>query len=138
MYRSWSTPEEIEQAKARITEEFISRYYEFLEDVPNGGSKEFGWKYGILLTEEGIRNHSKDTMKNLIWFQQNIFTGRWLPMWVKEGYTKNVIWDLNNEGFLSYQVYSNGMARASNRTDWYYIPQRIAKEIYREHKRRRS
>lgn len=37
MYRSWSTPEEIAQAKARITEEFISRYYEFLEDVPNGG-----------------------------------------------------------------------------------------------------
>lgn len=110
----------------------------FWKMCQTGGSKEFGWKYGILLTEEGIRNHSKDTMKNLIWFQQHIFTGRYLPMWVEEGYTKNVIWDLNNEGFLSYQMYSSGMARASNRTDWYYIPQRTAKEIYREYKRRRS
>ena len=138
MYKSWCTPEEVQAAKDRIKEEFIDRYYDFLKDVPNGETKEFGTKYGILLTEEGIRNHSRDTMKNMLWFQQRIFNGRWLPLWVKEGYSKQVIWDLCNKGFLSYQMYSNGMARASNRTDFYYISQRVAKEIYKEYRKKKE
>ena len=134
MYKAWSTPEQVEEARNSIKAEFINRYYEFLEDVPNGGTMEFGRKYGILLTEDGIKNHSKDTMKNLLWYQQNIFSGRWLPKWVEAGYSKHVIWDLSNEGFLSYQMYSNHMARATGRTDWYYISQRVARDIYKEHK----
>ena len=136
MYAITATPEEITAARGKITAEFIDRYYEFLNDVPNGNTRDFGWKYGIMLTDEGIKNHTKDTMKNFLWYQQKIFAGRWLPKWIEAGYTKQVIWALHNEGFLSYQMYSNHMARASGRTDWYYISQRIAKEIYKEHKQK--
>lgn len=125
----------IAEAKERITQEFVNKYYEFLEDVPNGGSKEFGKKYGILLTDEGIAHHKKDTMKNFLWYQQNIFTGRYIHGWEEAGYSKCVIWDLYHDGFFAYTYYSNYRARSTGRSEWYYIPQRVAKEIYKANKR---
>lgn len=125
----------VEEAKVMIKEEFIRKYYEFLADVPNGTSYDFGRKYGIMLTENGVKKHIKDNLANLKWFQQNIFTGRWIQGWEKAGYEKSLIRALHNEGFLSYQGYYNHSARASGRTEWYFIPQRTATAIYKEFKK---
>lgn len=131
------TEEEIAKAKEKISSEFINRYNDFMRDLPNGDTIEFGRKYGIRLTEEGIQEHSKDNLKNVSWFQQWIFSGRWLPEWEREGFNRYQIWALNKQGFLSHQEYSNWNARATGKTDYYYISQKIAKEIYKESKGRR-
>lgn len=129
------TEEEIAKAKERISKEFIGRYNEFMNDLPNGDTVEFGRKYGVRLTAEGIQEHSKDCLKNIAWFQKWIFSGRWLPAWEKEGFNRYQIWALNKQGFLSYQEYSNWNARATGKTDFYYISQKTAKEIYKESKK---
>lgn len=125
---------EVEDAKQKIADEFISKYYEFLADVPNGESNDFGWKYGFKFTDEGKADHSKDTIKNLCWFQSRVFSGRFIPEWEKAGYSKYTIWELSNQGFLSWQEYSNWQARATGRTSFYYISQKTAKEIYKARK----
>ena len=123
-----------EEAKRKIADEFMGAYHEFLADIADAESIEFGKKYGFTMTSEGIKNHSKDTLKNLMWFQQRVFTGRYLPAWEKVGYDRKVIWQLNKEGWLAYQYYSNWNARATGRTDFYYIPQKTAREIYKASK----
>lgn len=119
------------EAKAKIGDEFIRRFYEWLDDYDNMPDREYGRKYGWLKNPEV---ESKDNIKSLIRFQKYIFSGRWLPEWEREGYERNTIWDLNREGFLSYQEYSNWNARATGRTDFYYISQKTAKEIYKASK----
>ena len=130
----WAEAEEVSKAWERISEEFMNRYWEFLGDVKNGQTKEFGRKYGILLTEAGIEAHSKDTAQNVAWFQQNIFSGRWLPEWEAVGYSRNVIWQLSLDGFLSDKEYSNWTARHTGKTSWFYISQKRAREIYKKAK----
>ena len=130
----WAIQEEVDAAKEKISKEFLDRFDEFLQDVPNGGTWDFGKKYGFTLTEKGIQDHSKDTIKNLMWFQSRVFSGRYIPDWEKAGYNRYVIWDLANQGFLSLQEYSNWNARATGRTSFYYINQKVAKEIYKRRK----
>jgi HSP90 family molecular chaperone len=128
----------VEEAKAQISKEFIDKFYEFLEDVKTMDVihvGEFGKKYGILLRDEAARvKHSKDTQTNLLWFQSNIFSGRWSQAWEKVGYDRQVIYELHKAGFLSLQEYYSSMARASGRTCFYYINQANAKLIYKAYK----
>ena len=127
----------IEEAKKKIELGFIERYYEFLKDVNEKeiNDKDFGWKYGYVLTNDMKQKFSKDTQANLIWFQSHIFSGCWLPAWEQSGFERNIIFELHRIGFLSYQWYRNYMARCTGKTDFYYISQATAKEIYKAYKR---
>ena len=133
------TAEQLQAAKEKIAAEFMSRYNEFRADVAKyGETVEFGRKYGIFFQDkETAEKYGKDTQKNLCYFQQRIFTGRWLPEWERAGYDRQVIWQLAVDGFLSYQEYSNWMARHTGKTQFYYISQRIAKEIYKAAKEKK-
>ena len=127
---------EVKNARDRITTEFINGYYDFIHhEIKNGMTKEFGKKYGFILRdEETIKKHSKDTLKNLMWYQQTVFSGRWLQGWEKEGYNRSVIWKLHDEGFLSLNEYSNWNARATGCTLFFFISQKVAREIYKTHR----
>lgn len=129
--------EELDAAKEAIAKEFIDSYYEFLEEVRSGKSQtiEFGRKYGFTLTDEGVKDRSKDSAKTLVWFQSRVFSGRWLQDWEAVGYSRYLIWELYKQGFLSNKEYYNWNARATGRTSFYYVSQKVAKEIYKASKR---
>lgn len=123
---------ELKEAKMQIAQDFINQYYGFLNDIKTMESKDFGRKYGWQLESiKASTGNGKDNQKSLIKFQSLIYSGHWLPEWVRLGYSKQVIWDLNRAGFLSYQMYSNWNARATGRTDFYYISQEKAKAIHK-------
>ena len=115
------------EAKERIKEEFIRRYYEWLDDEQNLSDHDYGWKYGWLKCE----TLHKDNQKSVLAFQKYIFSAyRSAVAWEKEGYTRQDIWQLAREGFLSEQERKEyGVWRT-----YYFISQRIAKEIYKEAK----
>lgn len=116
----------LEEAKVRISEEFMTAYMEWLMDEKMLPDDEYGRKYGW---GKGKESH-KDSLKSAKVFQQYFFAGRYLPGWVKAGYPSDVIWKLHDEGFLSYKLYSNWEARHTGRSDWFFIPQRTVKQIY--------
>ena len=118
------------EAKERIGQELLDSFREWLRDYDEMPDFEFGQKYGW---GKG-QNKPKENFEGLKRFMDLIFGGRWLPHWVKEGYPREVIIDLNREKWLSYQEYSNWRARATGKTDWYYIPQRTAREIWKKDK----
>ena len=70
-YKTVVTTEMIEETKKKITDEFIRRFYEFIDDVKkyiNGdlAQKDFGWKYGwAFSTVENAQKHIKDTLSNI-------------------------------------------------------------------------
>jgi hypothetical protein len=125
----------LEEARKKIEQEFMNKYYEFLKDVTELNDKDFGRKYGVTLSEEGKKKYSKDSQASVISFQKNIFCGRYLPHWIEVGFEKHTIWQLHKIGFLSYQWIYNSNAIAMGRTDFYYISQATAKEIYKAYKR---
>lgn len=116
-------------AKQMIKKEFMDRYYQWLEDYKSLPDDDYGWKYGWQ------KNHNKPIMKDnqqsVVIFQKYIFSGRWMPDWVKAGYNSSDLWKLRDDGFLSAQYYW-GSGRRNG--DWVYISQRVAKEIYKEFK----
>ena len=120
------------EAKAKIKKEFIERFYQWLDDEKNLSPNDYGWKYGW---QKGDVLH-QDNLKSVMTFQKYMFSGRWLPDWEKAGYDSRIIWDLNKEGFLSYQMYSNWMARNTGKTDFFFMSQKTAKEIYKEYKQK--
>ena len=131
------TREQVEDAKKSISEEFVSRFYEFADDaVAFGTTTEFGRKYGIYFRDEAkAAQRAKPTLANIAWFQQNIYCGRNLPAWEKAGYPKQMIWMLHKIGFLSEQYNSGWQARVTGTGSFYYISQATAKEIFRQYKR---
>jgi len=122
------------EAKERIGQELIDSFGEWIRDWDEMPDSEFGRKYGW---GKGS-NRPKWNFEGLKHFMDLVFGGRWLPHWVKEGYPREVIIDLNREKWLSYQEYSNWHARATGRTQWYYIPQRTAREIWKAYKEGRK
>lgn len=80
--KSVVTPEMIEETKKKITDEFIRRFYEFIEDVEkyiNGdlAQKDFGWKYGWTFNSiETDKKHTKETLSNIAFFQKNVYCGK--------------------------------------------------------------
>lgn len=119
------------EAKAKICEEFLTRFYEWLDDYAEMPDKEYGRKYGW---QKNPEIEATDNIKSLVRFQKYIFQGRYTPEWEKAGYPREIIWQLSRDGFLSNQEYSNWNARATGRTSFYYISQKTAKQIYKEAK----
>lgn len=119
----------INEAKMAIASEFIGKYREFLVDLETLDAKEQGRKYGYSFNIE-----CKDTQKTMLSFQKYVFSGRWLPAWVKAGFDKKMIWELHRIGFLAHDSSSNWQDRQLGHTDFYYINQAKAKEIYRAYK----
>ena len=122
-----------EEARVKIEQEFINKFYEFISDANEKeiNDRDFGWKYGYVLTETTKKKFSKDTQSNLMWFQSHIFCGKYLQQWKEDGI--NPI-ELHRIGFLSYDYCSSHKARMLRKTDFYYISQATAKEIYKAHK----
>lgn len=116
-----------EEARAKIGQELISGFREWLADHDKLTEDEFGAKYGW---GKGTVKQT-DSLKSLKVYMEYCFTGRYLPSWVKQGYPREIIWELYHEGFLSYTNYSSYNARMRGQTEWYYIPQRTAREIYK-------
>lgn len=141
-YKTVVTHEMIDETKKRITYEFISRFYEFIEDVKKYISsefdqKDFGWKYGWVFNSiETAEKHTKETLSNIAFFQKKVYCGKWSFKWENDGYNLRVIWKLAESGFLSHDQYYNNNARVSGKTDFYYISQATAKQLFREYKER--
>lgn len=125
------------EAIKKIEQEFINKFYEFINDVNTmeERNRDFSMKYGYYLNDAMKSKHGKDTQSNMLWFQSHIFSGKWLPEWIKAGFEKEIIWELSRIGFLSYNYYCNWNARVTGHTDFYYINQATAREIYKLNKR---
>ena len=121
----------IEEAKYRIKQEFIEKFNQWLTDYTEMPDREYERKYGY---SKG-KVTPNDNLMWLVWFQGHIFAGRWLPEWEKVGFTRQLIYQLHLEGFLSYQEYSNWTARMTGETSFYFINQKVAKQIYKEWKK---
>ena len=117
------------EAKARIKREFVEGFLEWVSDYDALTNHEYGKKYGWQKSEK----KPTLTIKSLMAYQKYIFSGRWLPAWEKQGFDRKVLWELYETGFLSYQYYSNWNARASGRTDFFYLSQQTAREIWKEY-----
>ena len=123
-----------DEAKKNIAKEFISKYLEWIADYNNTELtvSDYGRKYGYSRSEE--TKTQNDTQAILVWFQANIYSGKYIGGWERAGYEKSMIYNLHQMGFLSYQYYSNYQARQTGRSDFYYINQAKAKEIYKAYK----
>ena len=127
------------EAREKIISEFINGYYEWLEDVKAVEGKEwreifnseYFKKYPMTPADGDNVASVKDNQKWLVWYHRNIFNGRWLKDWEKEGFEKQTIWALRAEGFLFVSEYSNWNARSTGHTAFYFISQATAKEIYK-------
>jgi hypothetical protein len=117
------------QAKLQIAKEFVNKYIEWLTDHNNQEmtDSEFGRKYGYGKYAEPV----KDTQKMMLWFHGHIFNGKYLQQWRAEGIEP---FDLHREGFLSYDYCTSHKARVLGKTDFFYINQNKAKEIYKAYK----
>ena len=118
------------EAKEKISLELMDSFREWLRDWDDMTDAEFGTKYNF---GKG-KVKTKYNFEGLKHFMDYEFGGRWLQHWVKEGYPREVIWALHREAWLSLQEYSNWNARATGRTAFYYISQRIAREIWKQYK----
>jgi hypothetical protein len=120
------------EAKMTIAKEFINKYVEWLNDYNNHNmsQSELGRKYGF------GRGHSemKDTQKSMLWFQSHIFSGRYIWGWKEVGIDRDTVYELHRTGFLSYDYCTSYKARILGKTDFYYICQNKAKEIYKAYK----
>ena len=73
----------------------------------------------------------KDTQKSMLWFHGHIFNGKYLRQWKEEGINP---FELHRAGFLSYDYCSSWKARQLGKTNFFYINQNKAKEIYKAYK----
>lgn len=123
---------EIKEAKLRIATEFINRYIEWLNDYnnPNMSEREYGRKYGWGKSAASI----KDTQKSMLWFHGHVFSGKYIQAWKKDGIDLQQLVELHRAGFLSYDFCSSHHARMLGKTDFYYLNQNKAKEIYKAYK----
>ena len=122
----------VNEAKMIIAKEFISKYADWLNDYNNQNmtDRDYGWKYGWCRGKQEM----KDTPKSMIWFQGHIFSGKYIKAWKEEGIDIQMLVALHREGFLSYDYCTSHQARMLGKTDFYYINQAKAKEIYKAYK----
>lgn len=120
---------EIKDAKMYIANDFISKYIEWLNDHnnPEMSDRDYGRKYGWGKHTEPF----KDTQKTMLWFQSHVFSGKYLNQWKAEGINP---FELHKAGFLSYDYCTSHRARMLGKTDFFYISQNKAKEIYKAYK----
>lgn len=119
----------INEAKIKVASEFISKYKGFLNDLKTLSENEIGHKYGYLFSKD-----LKDTQKTMLIFQRKVFSGRYLPAWERAGIDRNTVWELHRIGFFSHDLSQSWMAHKTGKTDFYYINQAKAKEIYKAYK----
>lgn len=126
------TDDQINEAKKRISELFIDRFYEFISDLKttNGTGNEFGRKYGIQLRPEFVEKRSEANLSNVTWFTSNIFNGGNIDFWTGNGFEKEMIWALVTNGFLA----EDSPWKSGSKT-FYFLRQETAKEIFRKYKR---
>lgn len=111
------------EAKQRIKEEFMQKYYEWLNDYVNLSNHDYGWKYGW----QKNGKQYKDNQSSVIVFVKYMFSAfRTDDEWEKAGYEREVIHQLNREGFLSDTT--------RRWVRYRYISQATAKQIYKEMK----
>lgn len=120
---------EVKEAKRKIATEFVAKYIEWLTDHnnPELSDRDYGWKYGWGRATEPM----KDTQKSMLWFHGHVFNGKYLNQWKAEGINP---FELHKDGFFSYDYCSSWKARQLGKTDFFYINQNKAKEIYRAYK----
>lgn len=120
---------DIKEAKMQIAKEFISKYTEWIADHNNAemSNRDYGWKYGYYKSAEPV----KDTQKTMLWFLGHIFHGKYLYQWKADGIDP---FELYRAGFLSYDCCTSHKARILGKTDFFYIRQEKAKEIYKAYK----
>ena len=124
---------DIKEIKLSIAKDFINKYLEWMNDYNNSemSESEYGRKYGWGKSAPEMR----DTQKSMLWFHGHIFSGRYIWGWKKDfGIELRTLVELHREGFLSYDYCSSSRARMLGKTDFYYINQNKAKEIYRAYK----
>lgn len=124
---------EIREAKLQIAKEFIEKYLDWLNDYnsPEMSEGEYARKYGW---GKGAAE-MKDLQKSMLWFHGHIFSGKYVWGWKKEnGFELRTLVELHREAFLSYDYCTSHKARMMGKTDFYYINQNKAKEIYRAYK----
>lgn len=117
------------EAKAKIIEEMREGFLEWLKDLDELSENDFRAKYGWIVNKE--KKYGKD-LKSFLVFRKYFFAGRYIQYWEKAGYTKQAIYALHDEKWLSYKFYSNYRAISCGRSEWYFIPIRTAKEIWKE------
>lgn len=119
----------INEAKLKIAGEFIAKYLEWMGDHNSAEmtDNEYGRKYGWGRSAEPV----KDTQKTMLWFQGHVFSGKYVQQWRAEGIEP---FELHRAGFLSYDYCSSWKARQLGKTDFFYINQAKAKEIYKAYK----
>lgn len=119
----------VNEAKMQIAREFIDKYVEWMTDHNNDemSDKDYGWKYGWGKHKEPF----KDNQKAVIYFQRHIFNGKYLNQWKADGINP---FELHKAGFLSYDYCTSHKARILGKTDFFYINQNKAKEIYKAYK----
>lgn len=117
------------EAKAKIIAEMKEGFLEWLKDLEEMSENDFGRKYGWIMSKE--KQYGVD-LKSFMTYREYFFIGRYIQYWEKAGYEKQAIYALHQEKWLSYKFYSNWNARATGRQEWYFIPARTAKEIWKE------
>lgn len=123
---------ELNEAKLTVAREFSSKYLEWLNDHNNVelSDRDYGRKYGW----GKFASPQKDTQKSMLWFQSHVFSGRYIWAWKDVGIDKATVHELHRVGFLSYDYCTSHKARVLGKTDFYYISQSKAKEIYKAYK----
>lgn len=109
-------------AKEMISNEFIARFYVWLDDYANMEDREYARKYGW---HKSSKKYG-DSLASVMYFQSRIYDGRTTINSASAGYDLDELRELSKVGFLSTQ-----------QRKWvinYYISQRTAKQIYMEHK----
>lgn len=119
-----------EEARAAIKSEFMKRYDQWLFDRFALNDSDYGCKYGWCKSEGLLK--LKDSIKAVTMFQKYIFSGRYLPKWVKEGYGQQELYDLVRDGWLSEDYSYSSRAIREGKTNFIYLSQRVAKEVWKE------
>lgn len=120
------------EAREAIKKEFMDGFYEWLKDEAEMPDDEYGRKYGW---GKGTTKH-KDNFDGVKVYMEYVFAGRYLPGWERAGYSREVIYELHREGFLSYKWYQSYQARIRGKSDWYFISQKVARQIYKDSKQK--
>ena len=118
------------EAKEAIKKEFMDGFYEWLKDEAELPEEEYGRKYGW---GKGTIQH-EDNFNSVKVYMEYVFAGRYLPGWERAGYSRECIWELHHEGFLSHKWFQSYQARIRGKSDFFYISQKVARAIYKERK----
>lgn len=118
------------EVQTAIKKEFMERYEQWMIDRFDLNDHDYGWKYGWCKSENLM--NLKDSIKAVTIFQKYIFSGKYMQTWEKEGYTRHELWELVRDGWLSEDYSCSSKAIREGKTNFIYLSQRVAKEVWRE------